>query len=160
MIKIVDYEDKYAKQLSDIILSNLYTINIKDYGKEIINKIAGNFTETAIKESFPKREKCFVALDNEIVVGTASFDRFKGDETGKKYIILTVFVNPINHHQGIGKILINTIENYAKKMNVKEIIIPSSIYAYKFYEKLGYNFLNDNKKLNEKRQYMMVKYYN
>lgn len=38
MIKIVEYEDKYAKELSDIILSNLYTINIKDYGKEILNE--------------------------------------------------------------------------------------------------------------------------
>ena len=159
MIKIVEYKDEYAKELSDIILANLYKINIKDYGKEIIDKISVNFTENKIKENFPKRTKCFVALNNGIVVGTASIDKFKGDETGKKYIILTVFVNPKNHYQGIGKMLINSIENYAKKINAKELIVPSSIYANEFYHKLGYNYINKNKELNDKKQYMMIKYF-
>ena len=35
-IQIMVYEEKYAKEMSEIILSNLYTINIKDYGKVLI----------------------------------------------------------------------------------------------------------------------------
>lgn len=32
------------------------------------------------------------SIKNKKVVGTASIDRYKGDKTGKKYIVLTVFV--------------------------------------------------------------------
>ena len=54
MIKIVNYEDRYAEEVSKIILSNLYEINIKDHGKEVIDKIANLFSVDAIRESFPK----------------------------------------------------------------------------------------------------------
>ena len=160
MIKIEEYKDEYAKDLSEIVLSNLYTINIKDHGKKIIDKIAVNFTEEQIKKNFPNRTKCFVVLKDNIVVGTASIDRLRGDETGKKYIILTVFVRLENHHQGIGKILIEKIEEYASTLDIEELFIPSSIYACEFYRKLGYDYLNNKKEQNEEKEYMLVKYFN
>lgn len=40
MIKIVEYKNEYAKELSEIILSNLYKINIKEHGKAVIDKIS------------------------------------------------------------------------------------------------------------------------
>lgn len=83
MIEIVEYNDKHADDLSDIIISNMYTINIKDHGKEVIDKISVDFTSERIKIDFPKREKCFVALKDKKVVGTTSLDRLRGDETGK-----------------------------------------------------------------------------
>ena len=67
-MEIAEYKEEYAKALSEIVLSNMYTINIKDHGKEIIDKIAINFTEEAIKRDFPKRTKCFVAIkDNKVI---------------------------------------------------------------------------------------------
>ncbi len=39
MIEIVEYKDEYAKELSEIILSNMYKINIKEHGKDVIDKI-------------------------------------------------------------------------------------------------------------------------
>lgn len=81
LIKIVEYDEKYAKEMSKIIITNMYEINIKDYGKEVIDKILKHFTEEEIKKNFPNRMKCFVALDNETVVGTASINKYRGDET-------------------------------------------------------------------------------
>lgn len=158
MIEIVDFKKEYAKELSEIILSNLYTINIKDHGKEIIDRISANFTEEKIIENFPKRTKTIVALKDNKVVGTVSLDRFLGDNTGKKYIILTVFTRIENHHQGIGKLLLNEIEKYAIEIGAKEIVIPSSIHACEFYRKLGYDYLNGIKEQNEDKEYMLVKY--
>ncbi len=45
MIKIVEYKDEYAKELSEIILSNMYQINIKDHGKDVIDKIGKKLIE-------------------------------------------------------------------------------------------------------------------
>ena len=159
MIEIVDFKEEYSCELSKIILSNLYTINIKDHGEDIINEIAKNFTESAIKNNFPKRTKCFVAIKDNEIMGTASIDKFRGDNTGKKYIVLTVFVKLQNHHQGIGKILMEAIENYAISIGVEELIIPASVYACEFYRKLGFDYLDGIKKQNEEKEYMLVKRY-
>ena len=45
MIEIVDYKAEYAKELSEIILDNIYKVNIKDHGKEVIDRIAKHFTK-------------------------------------------------------------------------------------------------------------------
>ena len=62
MIKIVEYNEKYAKEMSDIIITNMYEINIKDHGKEIIDRLSKHFTEEEIKKNYPKRIKNYVAI--------------------------------------------------------------------------------------------------
>lgn len=58
MIEIVEYKNEYAKDLSEIILDNMYKINIKEHGKDIIDRISKYFTEDEIKKNFPQRIKC------------------------------------------------------------------------------------------------------
>ena len=82
-MEIKEYEAKYAKEMSEIILDNLYTINIKDHGKEVIDKIAKHFTEEEIKINFPKRVKCFVAIDNGKVVAEGTHEKLL--KTCKEY---------------------------------------------------------------------------
>ena len=159
MIEIVEYKKEYAKELSEIILSNMYNINIKDHGKEVIDRISKDFTEDEIKKNFPKRTKCLVAVKNNEIVGTASIDKFRGDETGKKYIILTVFVKMQNHHQGIGEKLIEKIEEVAINIGCKELVIPASVYACEFYRKFGFDYLNAKKIQNEDKEYILIKKY-
>ena len=157
MIEIVAYEDEYAKELSEIILDNMYKINIKDHGKEVIDRISQHFTESEIKKNFPNRTKCLVALKDNKVVGTASINRYSEDERGAKFILQTVFVKIEEHHQGIGKKLMKNIEDIAINIGCKELVIPASIYACEFYRKLGFNYLNDKKTLNEDKEYILIK---
>ena len=67
------------------------------------------------------------------------------DETNTKYIVLTVFVKLGNQGKGISKKLINAVEEVAKAINVKELIVPASVYGCEFYHKLGYDYLNEIK---------------
>lgn len=159
MIEIVEYKNEYAKELSEIILSNMYKINIKEQGKDVINRISGHFTEEKIKKNFPNRTKCLVALKDNEVVGTASIDKYRGDKTGKRYIILTVFVKMQNHHQGIGRKLIKNIEDIAINIGCKELLIPSSVYACEFYHKFGFDYLDGKKIQNEDKEYILTKKY-
>jgi predicted N-acetyltransferase YhbS len=158
MIEIKEFNEKYAKEMSDIIITNMYEINIKDHGKDVIDRLSKHFTEEKIKKNFPNRTKCFVAVENNKVVGTASLNKFIGDESETKYIILTVFVKIENHHQGIGTMLIKEIERYAESIGATQLVIPASIYGCDFYRKLGYDYLNGNKELNEDKEYTLVKY--
>ena len=162
-MEIKEYEEKYAKDMSDIILSNLYTITIKDHGKEVVDRIARHFTEDEIKNNFPSRVKCFVAVDGDKVLGTASIDNVKRmygvevEESNNKYIILTVFTNLENQHQGVGKALIQKIEEYAERINAEELLIPASVYGLEFYRKLGYDFYNGNSTQNKDGEYILSK---
>lgn len=161
MIEIRKYDDKYANSISNLIIDNLYQINIKDHGKEIIDSISNRFTADEIKKAFPKRTESLVAIDDSEVVGTASIDRFKGDKTGKKFIVLTVFTRIDKHNLGVGTKMIKELEKIALNLEAKEIVIPSSIYACDFYRKLGfeYEYLDGKKIQNEKKEYMLIKKY-
>ncbi len=152
------FTEEYAKEMSNIIITNMYEINIKDHGKEIIDKLSKHFTEEEIKKNYPKRIKNYVAIEESEVVGTISINNLRGDTTGTKYIILTLFVKMEKHHQGIGTMLIKKIENYARSVGAKELYIPASIYACEFYRKLGYDYLDGIKEQNEDKEYTLVKY--
>ncbi len=153
---IVDYNNKYAEQISKIINKNLLEINSKDYGIDFVKKHAEEFTVSKVKENFSKRTKTFVALENNIVVGTAGLDKSWYDDNGE-YWILSVFVDKNHHKKGIGKMLIYKIEDYAKEINAKKLVIPASITACEFYSKLGYKYKDGLKKLNSDKMYIMEK---
>ena len=157
MIEIKEYEEKYAEEISNIVTRNLLEVNIKDYGLEFSKKHAEEFTVDKIKENFKNRTKTYVALKNNNVVGTAGLDKSWYNDDGE-YWILSVFVKPENHSEGIGKSLINKVEEYAKEINAKKLVIPASITACEFYHKLGYEYANGKKELNEEKMYIMEKY--
>lgn len=156
MIEIKEYEEKYAEEISDIVTRNLLEVNSKDYGIEFSKKHSEEFTVDKIKENFKSRTKVFVALENNTVVGTAGIAKSWYNNDGE-YWILTVFVKPENHGQGIGKNLIYKIEECSEEIKAKKLVIPASITACEFYHKLGYNYINGKKELNEEKMYIMEK---
>lgn len=157
MIEIKEYDNKYAEEMSKIIIQNLLEVNSKDYGLEFVKKSVKEFTPEEIMRNFPKRTKVFVALEDNKVIGTAGLNKswYNGDG---EYWILTVFVDIKHHKKGIGRMLIEEIEKYARQINAKKLVIPASIAGCEFYHKLGYKYANGKKELNEGQMYIMEKY--
>lgn len=155
-MEIVDYEEKYANEISNIAIRNLKEVNSKDYGNDHIEHGVDVYQVNNVKEDLKNRDKVLVALENGKVVGTASLAKSPKDGDGV-YRLLTVYVMPENHSGGIGKALVLKLEDYAKKINVKKILVPASITAHKFYHKLGYEYVNGKIELNEENTYMMEK---
>lgn len=155
MIEIKEYTETYVEQISTIIIRNLLEVNVKDYGAKKVQEMAKDFTVEKLKNTLKNRKKVFVAIKDNKVVGTAGIDVswYNPDE----YYVLTVFVKPENHGEGIGRLLIKTIENYAIHSNFKKLIIPASITAHEFYYKLGYRYKDNRKVLNEENMYLMEK---
>lgn len=156
MITITTYKDTYAEAISRIITQNLLEINSKDYGIEFCKNSAKDFTVERIKEDFNKRTKVFVALEDDIVVGTAGLDKSWYNDYGE-YYILSVFVDIAHHKQGIGRMLMLKVEEFAREINSKKLVIPASIAGAEFYHKLGYEYSNGKKELNEQQMYIMEK---
>lgn len=156
MLKIEEYQEKYVEAISNIVIRNLKEINSKDYGIKKTKEMAKDFAVEKLKKTLKSRSKVYVALINNEVVGTAGLDKswYNDDE----YWVLTVFVKPENHRQGIGKMLINKIEEFAFSLPVKKLIIPASITAHQFYYKLGYRYKDGKKELNDEDMYIMEKF--
>ena len=156
MIEIKEYDNKYAQEMSKIIIQNLLEVNSKDYGLEFVKKSVKDFTPEEIKKKNPKRTKVFVALEDNKVIGTAGLDKSWYNDDGE-YWILTVFVDIVHHKQGIGKMLIRELEKFALTISVKKLVIPASITGCEFYHKLGYEYANGKKELNKEKMYIMEK---
>ena len=138
--KIVEYKKDYCDEISNMIIRNLLEINSKDYGIEHSKEHSLMFTPEKI-DKYSKKGKVFVALDENKVVGTL---RVENDMYGKKddYVFLTIFVLPEYHGKGIGKLLMEKGEQYVETLNGEKITIRSSVTAHKFYNKLGYEYIN------------------
>lgn len=157
MIEIKEYDEKYADKISEIVIRNLLEVNVRDYGEEFSKEHAEEFTTEKIKEAFKSREKVYVALLDDNVVGTAGIAKSWYNDDGE-FWILTVFIKPENHRQGIGRVLMEQIEKYAREIKAKKLVIPASITGCEFYHKLGYEYSNGKKELNEENMYIMEKF--
>jgi GNAT superfamily N-acetyltransferase len=157
-IKIVEFNQSYANDVSIIITRNMLEINSKDYGLKAMKEHVKNFTPDKIIEySKNPKAKIFVALDGEEVVGTLRVKQDDRSNNSTDYIFMTIFVTPEIHNKGIGRALINKGEEYVKYQGGTNIKIPASLYAHMFYKKCGYKYKNGYLLLNDEDCIMMHK---
>lgn len=154
IIRRIKQED--APSVVDIIIRNFLEINSKDYGLECMKKLAATYNNEKIYNLANRSNMYVIAKDDEII-GTGAIANYyaKKDEA----IILSVFVKPEYHNQGIGTKIINTLENDEIALNSKRIEIPASITSTGFYLKFGYNYKNGIMKLDKEKHYRLEKYF-
>ncbi len=97
-----------------------------------------------------------MVLDEELIIGTGSISSYWGSLT--ESILLTIFVAPEYHGKGIGRLIIQTLEEDELFKRAKRIEIPASITAVSFYEKMGYSFKDNQKLLDGDGHYRMEKF--
>jgi GNAT superfamily N-acetyltransferase len=117
-----------ATSVSKLIIKALTEVNSKDYPQDIIQNLCDNFSPHNLIEKSQNR-LMYIALENDRIVGTISL--------ANKFI-LSLFVDPTFHRRGIGTELLQYIETIAREMNYQMVNVPSSITAYDFYKRQGY----------------------
>ena len=122
-----------ARAISHVIIAALRTTNTKDYSRDVIERVEKSFSTSAVADFIGKRI-VFVALQDQAVVGTASLDG---------HVVRSVFVDPQAHRQGIGRLLMSTVEQRATDLAIMTLRVPSSITAERFYQKLGYSAVRE-----------------
>ena len=122
-----------AAAISKVIIAALRESNALDYPPEVIAQVEQNFAAPQILSLMSQRQ-VYVAIDDQIVVGTASLDQ---------QVIRSVFVAPEQQGKGIGRLLMARIESVAATHGLKELRVPSSITAEGFYALLGFQKVRD-----------------
>lgn len=122
-----------AEGISQVILAALHSSNARDYPADVIARVASNFTPDAVL-ALLQRRVVLVAVQGQVIVATAALDA---------NVVRSVFVNPVLHGQGIGRLLMIEIELRARDAGVTVLSVPSSLTAEPFYIKMGFHTVRD-----------------
>lgn len=147
-MEIIDYNNIYEKEFKNLLMElQKYIVKLD---KEEYNKIGKDFIRNyfnTIIENVNKYEgKIFLVRENKKIIGaivgvinndTIDTENFKVKKRGR---ILDFIINKNYQGKGIGKKLLNHMENYFKTVKCEGIILDvfSNNVAYSFYKKEGY----------------------
>lgn len=152
MIRNFTKED--AQEVSDLVALTLRTSNIKDYSAERIEADVLIFNAQYLINRMSWTNG-YVYCDGAKIVGCVFIGNYwdKKDEA----CLFTFFVHPDYQGKGIGRQLMNAVEQDEIFLRSKRIEIPASITAVDFYRKLGYDFKNGITEPNEERLVLLEK---
>lgn len=133
------FKPEDAAETAQVIAKTLRTSNSKDYPEEYIEaNIASHSAEVLTERA--KVSHMYVICDGKKVIGCGAIAGYWGSDT--ESILLTIFVLPEYQGRGIGRKLIETLEQDEYFLRAKRIEIPASITAVDFYRKMGYDYKN------------------
>ena len=154
-MQIRAFRKEDADEVAQVIAETLRVSNSKDYPQEYIEYcIAEHSAEVLLKAS--EERHMYVACDGERIVGTGGIAGYWGSKT--ESILLTIFVLPKYQGKGIGRQIINTLEQDEYALRAKRIEIPASKTGVEFYRKLGYYHKGGKAELEDGLLYRLEKY--
>ncbi len=149
------FKEQDAEPIISLIRKNFLEVNVKDYGEKAMRELAKHHDVEWFK-GVASYANVYVFCIGEEIVGVGSISSFWGSLT--ESILLTIFVLPKLHGNGIGRYIIQTLEQDELFLRADRIEIPASITAVEFYKKQGYNYKNGIKELDEEGHYRLEKF--
>lgn len=138
-MKIRRFEKTDAEEVSALIVTTLRTTNIKDYSAEYIENDVNALQPNNILERASWMH-FYVVCDDEKIVGCGAIGPYWGKENESS--LFNIFVLPEYQGKGIGRTIIETLEQDEYFLRAKRIEIPASITGTPFYRKMGYDYKN------------------
>jgi N-acetylglutamate synthase-like GNAT family acetyltransferase len=117
--------------LGGLIKHTIRVSNSKDYDQRSIDMLCAIFEPEPLAERI-KNELILLCFVGAALVGTGGL---------REEYLRSMFVEPAYQGQGFGKVLVARIEEEARKKEIPEIMVHSSLTARKFYAALDYEFV-------------------
>lgn len=138
-MNIRKFQEADADEVSALIVTTFRTTNIKDYSFEYIEN------DVKILQPYNILERAgwthfYVACDDNKIVGCGAIGPYWDKENESS--LFTIFVLPEYQGRGIGRKIIETLEQDEYFLRAKRIEIPASITGTPFYRKMGYDYKN------------------
>ncbi len=122
------FEPGDAPAVSRLILDNLLLVNVLDYGEAAVRELAQFYTPEWLLR-YAQNGEMLVALQGAEIVATAALEQDR---------VRNVFVRVDHHSQGLGRLLMQSIEDAACRRGQARLVLSASLSAVDFYRKLGY----------------------
>ena len=124
---------KDVKDIVEVIKESVENTHQNIYSQENIQNILKNYTLEKVSHYITSYDY-FVVEDNEKIVGGL---------LAKEGKMRSLYILPSYRGKGIGRMLVEVVEEHMKKQGYKEIWLWSSLVSYDFYLHMGYEFLED-----------------
>ena len=131
------FKNSDAVELARMHRSTIRKINSKDYNKNQIKVWSGKVSAQKYKKTSKEDRIIFVAIEKGKIIGYGEY---------RDKHIAGLYISRNNLGKGIGRKLLNKLEQHAFKKGIKTIMCFSTITAHKFYEKNGYKTIKKNTK--------------
>ena len=130
-IEIRKATDADVVPLSGLIRRTIRVSNSKDYDQQSIDLLCSIFEPEQVSKRIVNELilLCFVGGD---LIGTVGL---------RRDYLRSLFIEPSYQRQGLGKVLVANIEQIARQNVISDILVHSSITAQRFYDALGYEFV-------------------
>ncbi len=138
-MNIRPFEQTDAIAVSELIRNTIRISNVKDYPFELMERLIESQTPQHVIER-ASWTHFYVVQEQEKIIGCGAIGPYWGKEDESS--LFTIFVLPENQGKGIGRAIINTLENDVYFLRARRIEIPASITGVPFYLKMGYHFKN------------------
>lgn len=136
-MKIEQATPEQAEEISKLRITVITEINAKDNTeKEMVFLLERN-TPEMIKQKIEERAM-YCMIDKDKIVGNIEA---KGNEISGLYVL------PSKLRKGIGRKLLEFLEEEAKKLGIKKLHLQVTPYALPFYEKMGYKLIKEEKRM-------------
>ncbi|MBQ3546347.1 MAG: GNAT family N-acetyltransferase [Lachnospiraceae bacterium] len=149
------FQNSDADEVSNLIINTLRMTNIKDYSVEYIENDVKMFTPDGVIER-ASWTHFYVVCDKECIVGCGAIGSYWGKEDESS--LFNIFVLPEYQVKGVGRKIIETLENDEYFLRAKRIEIPASITACEFYKKMGYTYKNGIDVVDEEQLFRLEKF--
>jgi N-acetylglutamate synthase-like GNAT family acetyltransferase len=155
LLIVRQFEEKDAKAVSALIAATLKTTNKKDYSDEYLEDVIRRLQPEDIVAR-AGGQHFYVAEENRRIVGCGSIGSYWGKEDESS--LFTVFVLPECQGKGVGRKIVETLEQDEYALRAKRIEIPASITGLPFYQKLGYTFKEGRAQVDDEGLYRLEKF--
>jgi len=144
-----------AKAVANVIATTLRTSNSKDYSTDYLERDIALMTPDFFVEK--AKQTHFYVFENENkIVGTGAISPYWTSKT--EFSLFDIFALPDFQGQGLGRTIIQTLENDTYFKHATRIEIPASITALGFYQHMGYTFKNNIDQVDDEQLYRLEKF--
>lgn len=149
------FREDDAEKVSALIIHTLKTSNSKDYSAENISVLEKQFHPAGVSER-ASWTHFYVAEEGDTIIGCGAIGPYWGSETESS--LFTIFVLPECQGKGIGRKIIETLEQDEFFLRAKRVEVPASITGVGFYRKLRYDYKNGVDCPDEERLFRLEKF--
>ncbi len=149
------FDPRDVRAVSDVIITTLRISNTRDYPPAMMEELILHMQpEDIMQRAFWTH--FYVAEDAGKIIGCGAIGPYWGKEDESS--LFTIFVLPEYQGRGVGRKIVETLEQDEYALRAKRIEIPASITGLPFYRKLGYNFKNGNDQVDDEMLYRLEKF--
>ena len=149
--------ERDAPAVSDLIVTTIRISNIGDYPAEMMEELIKTQTPAHVLQRASWTH--FYVAEEEgtgAIAGCGAIGPYWGREDESS--LFSIFIHPDHQGKGIGRAIVETLEKDEFALRARRIEVPASITGLKFYQRMGYDFKDGSKALDEERLYRLEKF--